>query len=103
MRRIRLPHVELCGRWQPAALVTSDIILLKLMLGAAALIRAEDYIHGTADRLTVPPASKVFVDQVSGDVTLIEYEGLYHEPHNEPEQEQVFEDVLTWLESKLAA
>lgn len=60
-------------------------------------------IHGTADRLTVPPASKVFTDQVSGDVTLIEYEGLYHEPHNEPEQEQVFEDVLAWLESKLAA
>ena len=51
----------------------------------------------------MPPASKVFVDQVSGGVTLIEYEGLYHEPHNEPEQEQVFEDVLAWLESKLAA
>ena len=50
MRRIHLPHVELCDRWQPAALVTSDIIILKLMLGAAALIRAEDYVHGTKDR-----------------------------------------------------
>lgn len=50
MRRIHLPHAELCGRWQPAALVTSDIIILKLMLGAAALIRAGDYVHGAADR-----------------------------------------------------
>ena len=49
MRR-RLPHVKLFDRWQPAAFVTSDIIVIKLMLGAAALIRAEDYVHGTADR-----------------------------------------------------
>ncbi|MEZ5186225.1 MAG: alpha/beta hydrolase [Candidatus Nanopelagicales bacterium] len=58
-------------------------------------------IHGTADRLTVPSASKVFKDRVSGDITLIEYEGMYHEPHNEPEQEAVFADVLTWLEPRL--
>ena len=60
-------------------------------------------IHGTADRLTVPPASKTFVDNVDGDVTLIEYEGLYHEPHNEPEQQQVFEDVLAWMEPHLGS
>ncbi len=55
-------------------------------------------IHGTADRLTVPSASKVFTEQITGDVTLIEYEGMYHEPHNEPEQAEVFEDVLAWLQ-----
>ncbi len=60
-------------------------------------------IHGKADRLTVPPASKVFVDNVEGDVTLIEYEGMYHEPHNEPEQQQVFEDVLAWMEPHLGS
>lgn len=59
-------------------------------------------IHGTADILTVPEASKRFSDQVSGDVTLIEYEGMYHEPHNEPEQEQVFDDVMTWVTPRLA-
>jgi alpha-beta hydrolase superfamily lysophospholipase len=58
-------------------------------------------IHGTADRLTVPPASKVFVDNVEGDVTLIEYEGLYHEPHNEPEQQQVIADLVAWLDGVL--
>lgn len=50
MPRRHVPKVQLCDRWQPAALVTSDIIILKLTLGAAALIRAEDYVHGTADR-----------------------------------------------------
>ncbi len=58
-------------------------------------------IHGTGDRLTVPSASKQFVEQVTGDVTLIEYEGLYHEPHNEPEQEEVFSDIMGWLEPYL--
>ena len=36
-------------RWQPAALVTSDIILLKLALGGFAIVRAADYAHGTRD------------------------------------------------------
>ena len=57
--------------------------------------------HGTDDRLTVPAASKIFVDQVSGDVTLIEYDGMYHEPHNEPEQAEVFADVMEWLNKHL--
>ncbi|HQR78918.1 MAG TPA: lysophospholipase [Actinomycetota bacterium] len=59
-------------------------------------------IHGTADRLTVPSASKIFVDGIDGDVTLIEYDGMYHEPHNEPEQQQVFDDVLAWMEQLLS-
>jgi acylglycerol lipase len=49
----------------------------------------------------VPAASKTFVDNVTGDVTLIEYDGMYHEPHNEPEQQEVFEDVLAWMEPRL--
>jgi alpha-beta hydrolase superfamily lysophospholipase len=60
-------------------------------------------VHGTSDRLTVPAASKRFVQNVTGDVTLIEYDGMYHEPHNEPEQEEVFADVLEWLEKRLSA
>lgn len=59
-------------------------------------------IHGTDDRLTVPSASTRFANQVSGDVTLIEYPGLYHEPHNEPEQDEVFADVMEWLNQRLA-
>lgn len=60
-------------------------------------------IHGTGDRLTVPSASKRFVENVTGDVTLIEYEGLYHELHNEPEQDEVFDDIMEWLEAHLTS
>ena len=58
-------------------------------------------IHGQADTLTVPAASKRFADQVSGDVTLIEYPDMAHEPHNEPEQEEVMAEVLAWLTPRL--
>lgn len=43
----------LWDRWRPAALVTSDIIVLKLLLGVFAIVRAEDYAHGVADRYGV--------------------------------------------------
>ena len=43
--------------WQPAAFVTHDIALIKLILGCAAIIRAEDYAHGTADRFGVLEAA----------------------------------------------
>lgn len=74
-----------------------------------AMMRQTDFpsplliIHGMSDRLTVPTASKVFTEQVRGDVTLIEYEDMLHEPHNEPEQEEVFDAVLAWLEARLPA
>ena len=45
--------------------------------------------------------SKRFADQVSGDVTLIEYPDMAHEPHNEPEQEEVMAEVLAWLTPRL--
>jgi alpha-beta hydrolase superfamily lysophospholipase len=60
-------------------------------------------IHGTDDRLTVPDASKRFVEKATGDITLIEFHGMYHEPHNEPEQQEVFDHVMEWLEERLAA
>ena len=36
--------------WQPAALITGDVIALKLTLGVIALNRAGDYAHGAGDR-----------------------------------------------------
>ena len=35
--------------------------------------------------------------------TLQVYDGLFHEVHNEPEQERVFADVLAWIEQRLAS
>ncbi len=54
--------------------------------------------YGTADRLC-PPAGSVMLERQIGatDKTAIAYEGLYHEILNEPEQEQVLDDLTGWL------
>ena len=59
-------------------------------------------LHGTADRL-VPPAATDWVEEHAGtpDLTVKRYDGLYHEPHNEPEQKQVLDDIVTWMDAHL--
>ncbi|MDB5226966.1 MAG: alpha/beta hydrolase fold containing protein [Bacteroidota bacterium] len=57
--------------------------------------------HGTEDKLTSFDASKEFVAKAGNNVTFIEYKGLYHETHNEPEKAQVLQNVLDWC-NKLA-
>ncbi len=61
-------------------------------------------MHGSEDQLTSPAATRRFADRASraqdADVTYIEYPGLYHELHNEPEQDQVFADMIAWLDAR---
>lgn len=37
----------------------------------------------------------------SADKKLIEYEGLYHQILNEPEQAKVMDDLVAWLDAHL--
>lgn len=53
--------------------------------------------HGTADKITSYPASKAFAARVSGPLSFTEFEGFYHETHNEPEKAQVLERIGAWL------
>ena len=54
-------------------------------------------MHGSADKITSPAATKEFFNRATGDVTHREWPGLYHEIHNEKEQEEVFEFTLGWM------
>ncbi len=55
-------------------------------------------LHGMADRVTSAQASIEFMQQTDPKWgTLKCYDGLYHELHNEPEQEMIFSEVLAWL------
>jgi acylglycerol lipase len=57
---------------------------------------------GTADRLVPTDASRmVNAEAGSPDKKLIEYEGLYHEILNEPEQDRVMDDLCAWLDAHL--
>ncbi len=57
--------------------------------------------HAGDDKLTSPDASKIFVDNISGDVTFRIWEGLYHEIHNESNREQVYDYSIEWMDTKL--
>ena len=52
--------------------------------------------HGTADKLTSFDESKKFAANAGSIVTFIEYKGLFHECHNEPEKAEVFQNMLKW-------
>jgi acylglycerol lipase len=58
-------------------------------------------MHGTDDRLTSPEGSKAFASNANGNVKLKLWNGLYHELHNEPEQEEVFRYELEWINGLL--
>lgn len=55
-------------------------------------------MYGTADRLCPPEGSLMLNERIgSSDKALKSYEGLYHEILNEPEQQQVMDDMCSWL------
>lgn len=47
----------LTARWRVAALVTTDVVTLKLLLAVGAIIRSEDYAHGVVDQFGVLEAA----------------------------------------------
>jgi alpha-beta hydrolase superfamily lysophospholipase len=58
-------------------------------------------MHGTADRITYHSGSVDFSRLAAtnnGDVTLKLWDGLYHELHNELEQQEVFKFMIDWLD-----
>jgi alpha-beta hydrolase superfamily lysophospholipase len=80
---------------------------IDLMEGAAWLNRYSGLftmpallMHGGDDKITSPPATAELAGRTGPDVTHREWPGLYHEIHNEKEQEQVFEFALDWMRGR---
>jgi alpha-beta hydrolase superfamily lysophospholipase len=60
-------------------------------------------LHGTADRLTSPTATRAFYEAVaSADKQLLLYEGGHHELFNDIGRERVLDDVSDWIEGRLS-
>ncbi len=69
---------------------------------AAALTKPLLVVHGVEDRLIDVSGSRKLVETVgSPDVELKEYPGLYHEVFNEPERNEVLDDVKSWINARL--
>jgi len=58
-------------------------------------------MHGTGDKITYAAGCEQLSQIMKDNCTLKLYEGFYHELHNEPEKEKVFQYLYEWLEKKL--
>lgn len=55
-------------------------------------------MYGTGDRLCDPNGAELVSQRIgAADLTTIPYDGLHHEIFNEPEREQVLDDMIGWL------
>jgi len=60
-------------------------------------------LWGTADKLCAPAGSEMVASRIgSADLIAVPYEGLYHEILNEPEQDQVLDEICGWITARLA-
>jgi alpha-beta hydrolase superfamily lysophospholipase len=58
-------------------------------------------LHGTADKATKPGGSQIFYDSAgSTDKTLKLYDGHYHDLLNDIGREEVFADIVQWIEGR---
>ncbi len=58
-------------------------------------------IHGKEDKLTSWKASEEFVTTVGDRGTFRLYDGVMHEPHNDPEREMVLNEVQKWISNNV--
>ena len=59
-------------------------------------------MHGSSDKVTNPDGSIDLYEAVdSNDKTLKMYQGFYHEIHNEPDKQKVFDDIINWIEKHI--
>ncbi|MEN0006304.1 MAG: lysophospholipase [Bacteroidota bacterium] len=59
-------------------------------------------IHGKEDQITDPKGSAAFAKRVGGPIEYQMYDGLYHEMHNEVEQQEVFNKATNWMKEILS-
>lgn len=74
---------------------------LKLIRNGGEIKTPVLLIHGSDDPITDPEGSRLFAEKAGGGVTLKIFDGLYHETHNEPEKEEVFEYIFGWMKERM--
>lgn len=60
-------------------------------------------MHGEEDKLGYAIGSREFASKIHADCTLKIWPGMYHEIHNEPGNDQVFDFLRNWLDEHLQA
>lgn len=57
--------------------------------------------HGDKDRITSHEATRRFAEEAGDICTFKNLSGFFHEPHNEPQKQEVFDLILNWLSNRL--
>ncbi len=60
-------------------------------------------MHGSADAITSAAGSAEFAAKAADYAEYKEWPGLYHEIHNEPEQQEVMTYAYNWMQEELAS
>ncbi|MEM8896268.1 MAG: lysophospholipase [Bacteroidota bacterium] len=85
-------------------LISPRLFLGVIKAGEEAIAKANELkirtlvMHGEDDKITSADASKEFVQ--SGAAEFKSWPTLKHEPHNEPEQDEVMQFVFDWIQKK---
>ncbi len=58
-------------------------------------------MHGTADRIAFPSSSKEFAAAAGSKATLVLWNDLYHETHNELNKAEVIQTTIRWMDEHL--
>jgi alpha-beta hydrolase superfamily lysophospholipase len=88
-------------------LITARLGLDLLESGRMALVKADKWekpmllIHGAADRITSPLASKEFAEKAGDPIEFILWDEGFHELHNDFVSEQVIDRMIFWLDKNV--
>ena len=93
-----LVHDKITTGFGKAGLAATDLVFEN----AAKLPIPLLLVYCSEDQIAFPRGSEKFAALAPKElVTLKRYEGLYHEPHNEPEKAQVLKDYIRWLDAQV--
>ncbi|MFZ5908689.1 MAG: alpha/beta hydrolase [Chloroflexota bacterium] len=87
--------------------ISARLFVEMYQTGLWALERAGEFplpmllMHGGADSITSPEASRQFAASAGDKVTLRIWDGLFHEIHNEAQKAEVFATMTEWLDARL--
>jgi alpha-beta hydrolase superfamily lysophospholipase len=93
-----LVHDKISTGFGLAGLKATDLVFARAAQWSAPVLLA----YCSADQIAFPRGSEEFARLApQGLVTLKRFEGLYHEPHNEPEKAEVFQTYIQWLDGQI--
>lgn len=58
-------------------------------------------MHGKQDQIALPSSSIEFAAPLKEKCTLMLWDGMYHEVHNEPQKNEVLDAMVIWMDARL--